>query len=172
MRWTVTVFAFLAVILAAPSVCHAHALHPAYYPLGPYVLLLPLSAPVALVPLFVVVGINAAVLRGTVSKRRMSGTLLGAGVVFVVSKAGESVPGLVILRAAPWVMWSSDSTWATLWAPLLLFGVGVLANAALIGAMFRKAWSRTVGIAAVLSVVSYVAVLSSTLGMLRLGWVR
>lgn len=174
-RWTLTALAFLAVILATPSLCHAHALHPVYYPLGPYAFILPLAAPTALLPVFAVVWIQTVILRYMVASKKASGILWRAGVAFLASKTGESIPGFAILWAAPWVMWSSDSWWATVWAPLLLFGVGVVVNIILVWILFREqrpGKARILGTAGLLSVTSYVVLLSSTLGMLQVGWMK
>lgn len=174
-RWTMTALAFLAAILATPSLCHAHALHPAYYPLGPYAFILSLAAPAAFLPVVLVVGIQTAILRCVVSSKKAFGILWRTGIVFLASKAGESIPGCVILWTAPWVMWSPDSPWATVWAPLLLFGVGVVVNAALVRILFREQRPGKVRIlfaAGLLSVTSYVVLLLSTIGMLHVGWME
>ena len=174
-RWIVPALVFLAVSLATPSLCHAHALHPGYYPLGPHPFVFPLTTPTWLLSVIVVVGIQAAILRYMVSNRKPSGNLWRAGVAFLVSKAAESIPGCAILWAAPWVMWSDDSSWAVFWAPLLLFGVGFVANVVLVWLFFRKqrpSKVRILATAGLLSVTSYVVLLSSTLGMLQVGWME
>ncbi len=174
-RWTVTVLAFLVVSIATPSVCHAHALHPAYFALGPYAVILPSVTPVAFLPVLVAIGIQAAILRYMVSNRKTLGNLWRAGVAFLASKAAESIPGIAILLTAPWVMWSPDSAWAIFWAPLLLFGVGVAANIFLVWVFFRKqrpSKSCILASAGLLSITSYAVLSLSTLGMLQVGWVQ
>lgn len=170
---TVTTLVVLAACLASPSVCHAHALHPAYYPLGPYVLFIPFSAPVGLLPVFMVIGIEAAMVRSMVSLKSKSGALGLSAVAFLASKAGESIPGIAILATASGVMWSSDSLWATVGAPLLIFGVGLAVNAALIWVWSRSQppnGIRILGTASLLSITSYVVLLLSTYSLLHVGW--
>lgn len=174
-RRTAITLVFLAAILATPSLCHAHALHPAYYPLGPYALIFPLGSPAAFLPVIVLVGIQMAMLRCVVRSKKTFGLFWRTGVAFLASKAGESIPGFLILCIAPWVMWSSDSWWATVWVPLHIFGVGLVVNIALVWALFREqstGKARILAAAGLLSVSSYVVLLSSTLGMLEVGWMK
>ena len=173
--WGVDVIAFLVFFFAFPSLCHAHALHPAYYALGPYSLVLPFLAPAGLLPIFAVIGIHAVVLRVMVSRKTAVQNLWRAGVTLVASKVGESIPGVAILSTAPWIMWSADSFAATIVTPLLLFGVGVVVNAVVIWAFYRvecRSAVRILGAAGLLSAISYALVLLSTLGMLQIGWMR
>ena len=172
-NWGVGVIALLALVLAFPSLCHAHALHPAYYALGPYSFLFPFEAPAGLLPIVAVIGIHAIILRVTVSSMTAMQNLWRAGVAFVASKAAESIPGVAVLSTAPWVMWSDDSFGATVLTPLLLFGMGVAVNALVIWAVYRaerRSSARILGAACLLSATSYALLLLSTLGMLRIGW--
>ena len=161
-RWRLTVLAFLATILAAPSICHAHEVPSVYYPF-----VLPFVGPAASLPAFVAIGIQALILQYMISNKKWLAILWRSGVVFRGSKAGESI-GFVVLLTAPWAIWESVF-------PLLLFAFGLVMNAALLWAVFRKerpSAARILGTAGLVSLTSYVVLLLSTVGMLQIGWIR
>jgi hypothetical protein len=174
-KWSVGFLAFPALALAFPSPCQAHALNPVYYALGPYSLLVPLKSSAGLVPIFVLIAIQAVILRVTVSHATAGRSLWGAAAAFIASKVGESIPGMAVVASAPQVMWSSDSFGATVLTPLLLFGTGMMVNVIVIWRLFRAASpspARVLGIAGLLSLTSYVLLGLSTLGLLEIGWMR
>lgn len=174
-RSAIVASTFLFMLLLCPTLCHAHALHPVYYSLGPYVLFIPLTSLVGLVPLVAVVAFHTLFLRLIFRRRTVLQTLWRAAAAFVASKLGESIPGCAVLSAAPQMMWSSDSFQATLGIPLVLFLIGGVVNAIMLWAFYRpdRPGPARIFLAAVLlSATSYLALLLSTLGLLHAGWIR
>ena len=109
-----------AVILATPSACLAHAIHPVYYGLGPLSLLIPFSNPphspkvvVCCLTVVGVIAVQSVILRFIIPSNRTFGNLWRAAAAFVAAKVAESVSlfaiGFIGQLLLPWLAWSFDS---------------------------------------------------------------
>ncbi|MBL7220416.1 MAG: hypothetical protein ISS69_09900 [Phycisphaerae bacterium] len=121
--------AAFAIVLALTAQCHAHALAPAYYPLGPYGFLFFLQSPAYILGVLVVIIVHAFILQRCLRPTTLLGDSARGAVILILSKVAESLPGALFLVIAPWRAWSSDSVADTVGIPVLIFGVGLAANA-------------------------------------------
>jgi hypothetical protein len=171
--------------LATPSLCYAHAIHTVYFGLGPLAFLVPFSEPshlpktcVHYLSIFLLITIQTLLLRYAFPGKSMFGNLWRAGVAFALSKVGESVSCIAIIVAGQWILtglaWSFDS-WETVYVvPVLVFGAGMLVNAALVMAFYRQerpSKRRLWPTAFALSVTSFAVLLLSNLAMMRAHWI-
>jgi len=138
-----------AMILATPSACHAHAIHPVYDGLGPLSLMLPFSNPshppkvvVCCLTFVGVIVVQSVALRFIIPGKGTFGNLWRATAAFVAGRVTESVSlfviGFIGQSLLPWLAWSSDSWEVVYVVPVLMFAAGVLATAGLIWILFRK----------------------------------
>ena len=153
-----------AIVLASSTQCYAHALAPAYYPLGPHGLLFVFQTPACILPVLAVIVIHAFILQRYLGPATLLGASWRAVVVLILSKVAESVPTVMLLAVAPWRAWSSDSTVDTVGIPALIFAVGLAANVLAIGFLYRRSavsWNRVVAVSVVLSTTCYFFLLLS-----------
>ncbi|MHB0954741.1 MAG: hypothetical protein ACYC0X_00035 [Pirellulaceae bacterium] len=174
-----------AVVLATPSICHAHAVHPVYFGLGPLSLMIPFSNPphspkvVVCCLLFLgVIGAQSVILHFMIPGEGTFGNLWRATVAFATGKVAESVCllaiGLIGPLLFPWLAWSLESWEVVYVVPILMFGAGVFATASLIRILVRKEqhsrW-QTIRAALVLNSVAYGVLQVAALGMMKAHWV-
>lgn len=174
-----------AVVLATPSICHAHAVHPVYFGLGPLSLMIPFSNPPHLPKVVVccllflgVIAAQSLILHFMIPGKRTLGNLWRATVVFMTGKVAESVCLIVIVLIGPllfpWLAWSLDSWEVVYVVPILMFGAGVYATASLVRIIMRKEQHRrwqAIRAALVLNSVAYGVLQAAALGMMKAHWV-
>ena len=170
-----------AVVLATPSICHAHAVHPVYFGLGPLSLMIPFlnppHSPKMVVGCLLFLGVIAAqsvILHFMIPGKGTCGNLWRATMAFVTGKVAESVClialGLIGPLLFPWLAWSLDSWKVVYVVPILVFGAGVYATASLTRIFARKEqpsrW-QAMRAAFVLNSVAYGVLQVAALGMMQ-----
>ena len=92
-------------VLFFATECHAHALSPVHYPLGPLPFLLATEKAFLAILIPVVIGVETAALWYFFRQLRFLGNLWRASVLYVCSRAGETVGFYSMIVTAPLFGW-------------------------------------------------------------------
>ncbi len=114
----------LAIVLAIPTRCHAHSVHPIFiFGFGPLSLLAAMGSAVGWVAVLAILSIQALILRRFIPGALFLGSLWRAAVIFIASKVAETAP--VFIHPDAFMGSCSDAMLALIVTLMFIVGVGV-----------------------------------------------